>query len=156
MSPRKEPNTSTNNKLRTSPLTEEEKVDEENDPGHEPPQESVVEPEQVLGSTSALASEQNIFDTISANIVERRTVDRFLPGKDSSKGSPAEQPLLLEGEDPDEKALSCAGERSDRSSQSGSGESFTVGPQLGNSWTLRAGEDIGGSTQKNGLAWHCI
>ena len=79
MSPRKEPNTSTNNKVRTSPLTEEEKVDEENDPGHEPPQESVVEPEQVLGSTSALASEQNIFDTISANqLKEEQLTDSSL------------------------------------------------------------------------------
>ena len=133
VSPRKKPNPSPNNKLSTPPSTEEENVDdldEENDPGHEPPQES--------------------------KSVERRTVDRFLPEKDLSKGGPAKQPLLLEREDPDEEALSCAGEGSDRSSQSGSRESFTVDPQLGDSWTLRAGEDIGGSMQKNGLAWHCV
>ena len=70
VSPRKEPNPSPNNKLGTPPLTEEENVDdldEENDPGHEPPQESVAEPELVLDSTGALMSEQNIFDTISGN-----------------------------------------------------------------------------------------
>ena len=73
-----------------------------------------------------------------------------------SKGSPAEQSVLLEREDPDEEALSCAGEGSDRSSQSGSHKSFTVVPQLGDSWILQAGEDVGGSMQKNGLTWHCI
>ena len=63
VSPRKEPNPSPNNKLRTPPSTEEENVDdldEENDPGHEPPQESMAEPELVLDSTSAMMSEQNI------------------------------------------------------------------------------------------------
>ena len=66
---RKEPNPSPNNKLRTSPSTEKENEDDlEEEYGHEPPQESVVEPELVLGSTSALTSEQNIFDTISEKI----------------------------------------------------------------------------------------
>ena len=49
-------------------MTEKENEDdseEENDPGHEPPQESLAEPEIVLDSTSAWMSEQNIFDAIS-------------------------------------------------------------------------------------------
>ena len=82
VSPRKEPNPSPNNKLSTPPSTEEENVDDldkENDPGHEPPQESVAEPELVLDSTSALKSEQNIFDTISANqLKEEQLTDSSL------------------------------------------------------------------------------
>ena len=49
---RKEPNPSLKNKIRIPPWTEKENEDdleEENDPGHESPQESVAEPEQVLG-----------------------------------------------------------------------------------------------------------
>ena len=82
VSPRKEPNPSPNNKLSTPPSIEEENVndlDEENDPGHEPPQESVAEPELVLDSTSALTGEQNIFDTISANqLKEEQLTDSSL------------------------------------------------------------------------------
>ena len=54
-------------------------LDEENDPGHEPPQESMAEPELVLDSTSALMSEQNIFDTISVNqLKEEQLTDSSL------------------------------------------------------------------------------
>ena len=75
VNPRKEPNPSPNNKLRTPPLTKKENMDdldEENDPGHEPPQESVC-------SASALTSEQNIFYTISANqLKEEQLTDSSL------------------------------------------------------------------------------
>ena len=82
VNPRKEPNPSPNNKLSTPPLTKEENVDdldEENDPGHEPPQESVADPELVLDSTNTLMGEQNIFDTISANqLKEEQLTDSSL------------------------------------------------------------------------------
>ena len=80
VSPRKEKNPSPNNKLSTPPSTEEENVDdldEENNPGHGPPQESVAEPELVLDSTSALTGEQNIFDTISANQLKEETISHL-------------------------------------------------------------------------------
>ena len=66
VSPRKEPNPSPNNKVRTPPLSKKANKDE-NIPGHEPPQESVAEPVLIVGSTSALMSEQNTFDTISVS-----------------------------------------------------------------------------------------